>query len=152
MERLARAAGWARDPGPKQPGKSELPKYRTGTGAIRHDQGGLRPISHDPSVVLHGKVIMDDVVIVAALRTAVGKFGDSLAKASAAELGAHVSQGVAAEDQGTTEISCVELCVRQDAQAQTIEEEALIRGEQLVVALRRHWDRQGNYGLELLFT
>ena len=33
---------------------------------------------------------MDDVVIVAAGRTAVGKFGGSLAKIPAAELGAHV--------------------------------------------------------------
>jgi acetyl-CoA C-acetyltransferase len=33
---------------------------------------------------------MDDVVIVAALRTGVGKFGGSLAKISAADLGAHV--------------------------------------------------------------
>src|SRR4030095_9828942 len=33
---------------------------------------------------------MDDVVIVAALRTAVGKFGGTLAKTPAADLGAHV--------------------------------------------------------------
>src|SRR5438874_5270257 len=33
---------------------------------------------------------MDEVVIVAALRTAVGKFGGTLAKISAADLGAHV--------------------------------------------------------------
>ncbi|UTY57041.1 acetyl-CoA C-acetyltransferase [Massilia sp. erpn] len=37
---------------------------------------------------------MDDVVIVAAGRTAVGKFGGSLAKISAAELGAHVIKGL----------------------------------------------------------
>jgi acetyl-CoA acetyltransferase len=33
---------------------------------------------------------MDDVVIVAAARTAVGKFGGALAKIQAADLGAHV--------------------------------------------------------------
>ena len=37
---------------------------------------------------------MDDVVIVAAARTAVGKFGGSLAKISAADLGAHVIKGL----------------------------------------------------------
>ncbi len=40
---------------------------------------------------------MDDVVIVAALRTAVGKFGGSLAKISAADLGAHVIKGLLAK-------------------------------------------------------
>jgi acetyl-CoA C-acetyltransferase len=39
---------------------------------------------------------MDDVVIVAAGRTAVGKFGGSLAKIPAAELGAHVIKGLLA--------------------------------------------------------
>ncbi len=37
---------------------------------------------------------MDDIVIVAALRTAVGKFSGTLAKTSAAELGAHVIRGL----------------------------------------------------------
>jgi acetyl-CoA C-acetyltransferase len=46
---------------------------------------------------------MSDIVITTALRTAVGKFNGSLAKISAAELGAHVikallaSSGVAAD-------------------------------------------------------
>jgi len=40
---------------------------------------------------------MDDVVIVAAGRTAVGKFGGSLAKIPAAELGAHVIKGLLAQ-------------------------------------------------------
>ena len=40
---------------------------------------------------------MDDVVIVAAGRTAVGKFGGSLAKISAADLGAHVIKGLLAK-------------------------------------------------------
>jgi len=40
---------------------------------------------------------MTDVVIVAAARTAVGKFGGSLAKISAAELGAHVIKGLLAK-------------------------------------------------------
>src|SRR5205823_8612936 len=40
---------------------------------------------------------MDDVVIVAALRTAVGKFGGSLAKMPAAELGAHVIKALLAK-------------------------------------------------------
>jgi acetyl-CoA C-acetyltransferase len=40
---------------------------------------------------------MDDVVIVAALRTAVGKFGGSLAKIPAADLGAHVIKGLLAK-------------------------------------------------------
>jgi acetyl-CoA C-acetyltransferase len=40
---------------------------------------------------------MDDVVIVAAGRTAVGKFGGSLAKIPAAELGAHVIKGLLAK-------------------------------------------------------
>ena len=40
---------------------------------------------------------MDDVVIVAAGRTAVGKFGGSLAKTPAAELGAHVIKGLLAK-------------------------------------------------------
>ena len=40
---------------------------------------------------------MDDVVIVAALRTAVGKFGGSLAKIPASELGAHVVKGLLAK-------------------------------------------------------
>jgi acetyl-CoA C-acetyltransferase len=40
---------------------------------------------------------MEDVVIVAALRTAVGKFGGSLAKISAADLGAHVIKGLLAK-------------------------------------------------------
>jgi acetyl-CoA C-acetyltransferase len=39
---------------------------------------------------------MDDVVIVAALRTAVGKFGGTLAKTSAADLGAHVIKALLA--------------------------------------------------------
>lgn len=40
---------------------------------------------------------MEEVVIVAALRTAVGKFGGSLAKISAADLGAHVIKGLMAQ-------------------------------------------------------
>ena len=40
---------------------------------------------------------MEDVVIVAAGRTAVGKFGGSLAKIPAAELGAHVIKGLLAQ-------------------------------------------------------
>ncbi|UGQ46256.1 acetyl-CoA C-acetyltransferase [Massilia endophytica] len=40
---------------------------------------------------------MDDVVIVAAARTAVGKFGGSLAKIPAADLGAHVIKGLIAQ-------------------------------------------------------
>ena len=40
---------------------------------------------------------MDDVVIVAAGRTAVGKFGGTLAKVPAAELGAHVIKGLLAK-------------------------------------------------------
>jgi acetyl-CoA C-acetyltransferase len=40
---------------------------------------------------------MDDVVIVAAGRTAVGKFGGSLAKIAASELGAHVIKGLLAK-------------------------------------------------------
>jgi hypothetical protein len=37
---------------------------------------------------------MSEVVIVAAARTAVGKFGGTIAKISAAELGAHVIKGL----------------------------------------------------------
>src|SRR5215217_9213167 len=40
---------------------------------------------------------MEDVVIVAAARTAVGKFGGSLAKIPAADLGAHVIKGLLAQ-------------------------------------------------------
>jgi acetyl-CoA C-acetyltransferase len=40
---------------------------------------------------------MDDVVIVAAARTAVGKFGGSLAKVAATDLGAHVIKGLMAK-------------------------------------------------------
>jgi acetyl-CoA C-acetyltransferase len=40
---------------------------------------------------------MDDVVIVAALRTAVGKFGGSLAKIPAADLGSHLIKGLLAK-------------------------------------------------------
>jgi acetyl-CoA C-acetyltransferase len=40
---------------------------------------------------------MDEVVIVAAMRTAIGKFGGSLAKIPAAELGAHVIKGLLAK-------------------------------------------------------
>ncbi|MEY3721882.1 MAG: hypothetical protein RL618_2401 [Pseudomonadota bacterium] len=40
---------------------------------------------------------MDEVVIVAAARTAVGKFGGTLAKLAAAELGAHVIKGLLAK-------------------------------------------------------
>jgi len=39
---------------------------------------------------------MSDVVIVAAGRTAVGKFGGSLAKIAAADLGAHVLKALIA--------------------------------------------------------
>ena len=40
---------------------------------------------------------MDDIVIVAALRTAVGKFGGAIAKVTAADLGAHVIKGLLAQ-------------------------------------------------------
>ncbi|MBI3228711.1 MAG: acetyl-CoA C-acetyltransferase, partial [Burkholderiales bacterium] len=40
---------------------------------------------------------MEDVVIVAAARTAVGKFGGSLAKVAASDLGAHVIKGLLAQ-------------------------------------------------------
>lgn len=40
---------------------------------------------------------MDEVVIVAAARTAVGKFGGAIAKVPAAELGAHVIKGLVAQ-------------------------------------------------------
>ena len=38
---------------------------------------------------------MEDIVIVAAARTAVGKFGGTLAKTPAPDLGAHRDQGAA---------------------------------------------------------
>ena len=40
---------------------------------------------------------MDDIVIVAALRTAVGKFGGAAAKVTAADMGAHVIKGLLAK-------------------------------------------------------
>lgn len=40
---------------------------------------------------------MDDIVIVAALRTGVGKFGGTIAKVSAADMGAHVIKGLLAK-------------------------------------------------------
>ena len=40
---------------------------------------------------------MDDIVIVAALRTAVGKFGGAVAKVTAADMGAHVIKGLLAK-------------------------------------------------------
>jgi acetyl-CoA C-acetyltransferase len=40
---------------------------------------------------------MNEVVIVAALRTAVGKFGGTLAKIPAVDLGAHVIKGLLAQ-------------------------------------------------------
>ena len=40
---------------------------------------------------------MEDVVIVAAGRTGVGKFGGSLAKIAASDLGAHVIKGLLAK-------------------------------------------------------
>ncbi len=40
---------------------------------------------------------MDDIVIVAALRTAVGKFGGAVAKVTAADMGAHVIKGLMAK-------------------------------------------------------
>lgn len=40
---------------------------------------------------------MDDIVIVAALRTAVGKFGGTVAKVTAADMGAHVIKGLLAK-------------------------------------------------------
>ena len=40
---------------------------------------------------------MEEIVIVAALRTAVGKFGGAIAKVSAADLGAHVIKGLLAK-------------------------------------------------------
>ena len=43
------------------------------------------------------EIKMDDIVIVAALRTAVGKFGGAIAKVSAADLGAHVIKGLLAK-------------------------------------------------------
>ena len=49
---------------------------------------------------------MTEVVIVAAKRTAVGKFGGSLAKIAAADLGAHVIRGLLAQTGiGTDKIS-----------------------------------------------
>ena len=47
---------------------------------------------------------MDDVVIVAAGRTAVGKFGGSLAKVAATDLGAHVIKGLLAKTALPTEL------------------------------------------------
>jgi len=40
---------------------------------------------------------MEEVVIVGALRTAVGKFGGSLAKIPASDLGAHIIKGLLAK-------------------------------------------------------
>ncbi|HSV55453.1 MAG TPA: acetyl-CoA C-acetyltransferase, partial [Burkholderiaceae bacterium] len=40
---------------------------------------------------------MSDIVIVAAARTAVGRFGGTLAKTPAVELGAHVIKGLLAQ-------------------------------------------------------
>jgi len=40
---------------------------------------------------------MDEIVIVAAARTGVGKFGGTLAKIPATELGAHVIKGLLAQ-------------------------------------------------------
>ncbi len=49
------------------------------------------------SIEYERRMMMDEVVIVGALRTAVGKFGGSLAKISAADLGAHVIKGLLAK-------------------------------------------------------
>ncbi|HMK86545.1 MAG TPA: acetyl-CoA C-acyltransferase, partial [Steroidobacteraceae bacterium] len=50
--------------------------------------------------------LMNDVVITAALRTAVGKFSGSLAKVAAADLGAHVIKALlAASGVGGSQIS-----------------------------------------------
>ena len=46
---------------------------------------------------------MTEVVIVAAGRTALGKFGGSLAKISAPELGAHVIKGLLEKTGGKTD-------------------------------------------------
>jgi acetyl-CoA C-acetyltransferase len=55
---------------------------------------------------LREDTIMTDVVIVAAARTAVGKFGGSLAKTPASDLGAHVIRGLLAKTGiGTDQIS-----------------------------------------------
>jgi acetyl-CoA C-acetyltransferase len=43
------------------------------------------------------EMAMEEIVIVAALRTAVGKFGGAIAKVSAADLGAHVIKGLLAK-------------------------------------------------------
>ena len=55
----------------------------------------------------------DDIVIVAAARTAVGKFGGTLAKTPAAELGAHVIKGLLAEDRPASRIKCHEVIMGQ---------------------------------------
>ena len=52
---------------------------------------------------------MEDVVIVAAGRTAVGKFGGSLAKVSAADLGAHVIKHLLAKTGIAPDAICANL-------------------------------------------
>jgi len=50
---------------------------------------------------------MNEVVIVAASRTPVGKFGGTLAKIAASELGAHVFLAARNDDIGITTTNCL---------------------------------------------
>src|SRR5471032_1997345 len=55
------------------------------------------PVITQPAVAGVLEKQMEEVVIVSAARTAVGKFGGSLAKVPASELGAHVIKGLIAQ-------------------------------------------------------
>jgi len=79
--------------GPDDPGHDEGraagPYYLELACRAASTPRGKPPCNH-PGIAGPSEIHMEDVVIVAAGRTAVGKFGGALAKIPAAELGAHV--------------------------------------------------------------
>ena len=75
--------------GAQAAGQQASPRDRSRAWPIRQAQS-LKPARHKRVRSLQRSVDMTDIVIVAAARTAVGKFGGTLAKTPASELGAVV--------------------------------------------------------------
>src|SRR5271156_4546508 len=92
-------AGWRRSPGPEGPGSAPIQARRgrrAGVGLYNEGQAGPHCAARELTAGQR-KAYMSDVVIVAALRTAVGKFNGSIAKVAGADLGAQVIKALLAK-------------------------------------------------------
>src|SRR6185369_3187366 len=97
LERLAARPCRRVGRGTASSGQRRIRTHRSRPRALRQGKGRLNPGPSSSPPSPKRRTVMTDIVIVAAQRTAVGKFGGTLARTPAPELGAHVVKGLLAK-------------------------------------------------------